>query len=647
MFGGVDEGTLIAAYMLILMLPAMAGLVVGLLPRVPRAEGICTVLCGVSCVAGMLCYPVWVLAPDFSVSLPLDSFLGSYSVSVDALTAIFVSLSSLVFLMVLVHMSHSGHGYRRGYIGLACGLFVSCVLFMMSDSVVLLLVSWEAVSMLTFLMADMKDNVPRWRFFAITHIGGLLLMAAYAYMWSVAGTGDIGSWKNLGEAMGPAGEAAVIALLFVGFGTKLGMVPFHAWMPDMYAKSPTHTSALLTTVCSSAAVLVLYKSVFAWIGVDGDVEMVSGVFCILAALTAMWGAMESMVQVEPKRILAYSSMENMALVMMCLSLGMLFSGLLRSLESLVVLAGLLHALNHGLFKSLMMLSVDSIEDVTGETGIDRMGGLAKALPAFSAVALIGVMSLAAIPPLNGFVSEWLMLQSLLGTDAMESGLRIAMPLLVAMMGVCGMIVATSYARLYGFIFLGRPRSEGAEDPRPLRKGSMAPLAVLAGACVATGLFAFPLLDAMAEGMSTLGGFGTGYLDAMPGSLKPLTLGILFGGCVLVLFILTRIFRRNREIYETWGCGGGLDERMQYSSEGFSQPIVRVFHPIYRDISEKKGDRYSTSFVEPFVKYIYRPFGALISYASAQITRLQTGNIQSYLAYILVTLVAALLAVRLI
>ncbi len=162
-----------------------------------------------------------------------------------------------------------------------------------------------------------------------------------------------------------------------------------------------------------------------------------------------------------------------------------------------------------------------------------------------------------------------------------------------------------------------------------------------------GLFAFPLLDAMAEGMVSLGGFGTGYTDAMPGSMKPLTLGILFGGCVLVLFILTRIFKRNREIYETWGCGGSLDQRMQYSSEGFSQPIVRVFHPIYRDITEKKGDRYSTLFVEPFVKYIYRPFGALISYVSMQITKLQTGNIQSYLAYILVTLVAALLAVRLV
>ncbi len=435
-------------------------------------------------------------------------------------------------------------------------------------------------------------------------------------------------------------------LLFIGFGTKLGTVPFHAWMPDMYARSPTHATALLTTVCSSAAVLVLYKSVFSWIGVDGGVAAAAAVLCALSAITAMWGAMESMVQTEPKRILAYSSMENMALVTMCLSLGMLFAGRLPGLEALVTTAALLHALNHGMFKSLMMLTVDSIEDVTGEKGIDRMGGIACVLPALSAVALVGILALAAIPPMNGFVSEWMMLQSLLGTDAMASDLRVAMPLLVAMMGVCGMIVATSYARLYAFIFLGRPRSQGAAEPRPLRKGSLAPMAVLAASCVGMGLFAFPLMDAMADGMTELTGSPSSYGDALAGSLEPLTLGILLAGCVIVLFVLTRLFRRNRTIYETWGCGGGLDEHMQYSSEGFSQPIVRVFHPIYQEVSVKKGDRYSTQFVEPFVKYIYRPFGALLTYLSKQVTRLQTGNIQSYLGYILITLVVALMAVRL-
>lgn len=646
MVAGMEDGIAVSAYMLILLLPAIAGTIIGFVPsRKPMTIPV-NILGSISCIAGILCYPMWMVVPDFTATFPVGTYYGHYSIAVDQLTAIFVSLSSLVFLMVMVHLSHSGHGHPCRFSALACALLISCTLFMMADSVILLLISWEIVSMVTFLMAENKDNAPRWRFFAITHIGGLVLMAAFGYMWSVAGTGDIGAWRDLSELMTDKQASILVALLFIGFGTKLGTVPFHAWMPDMYAKSPTHTAALLTTVCSSAAVLILYKSVFSWIGVDGGVTTAAALLCILSAVTAMWGAMESMVQTEPKRILAYSSMENMALVTMCLSLGMLFSGWLPRLEALVTMAALLHALNHGMFKSLMMLTVDSIEDVTGEKAIDRMGGIACVLPALSAVALVGIMSLAAIPPMNGFVSEWLMLQSLLGTDAMASDLRVAMPLLVAMMGVCGMIVATSYARLYSFIFLGRPRSEGAAEPRPLRKGSLAPMAVLAAMCVGMGLFAFPLMDAMADGMTSLTGSGVTYADALSGTLRPLTLGILIAGCVIVLLVMTRVFKRNREIYETWGCGGSLDERMQYSSEGFSQPIVRVFHPIYRDVSEKKGDRYSTQFVEPFVKYIYRPFGALLTYLSNQVTRLQTGNIQSYLGYILITLVIALMAVRL-
>lgn len=642
----MEDGFISSIYMLAVLLPAMAGIVIEFLPSRRPTTVIVNILGSASCIAGILCYPMWMIVSDLSATLPVGTFFGDYSVAVDQLTAVFVSLSSLVFLMVMVHMSHSGHGHPSRFSALACALYVSCTLFMMADSVILLLISWEIVSMVTFLMAEDRDNAPRWRFFAITHIGGLVLMAAFGYMWLLAGTGDIEAWRDLGSLMTSKQESILAVLLFIGFGTKLGTVPFHAWMPDMYARSPTHTTALLTTVCSSAAVLVLYKSVFSWIGVDGGVAAAAAVLCALSAITAMWGAMESMVQTEPKRILAYSSMENMALVTMCLSLGMLFAGRLPGLEALVTTAALLHALNHGMFKSLMMLTVDSIEDVTGEKGIDRMGGIACVLPALSAVALVGILALAAIPPMNGFVSEWMMLQSLLGTDAMASDLRVAMPLLVAMMGVCGMIVATSYARLYAFIFLGRPRSQGAAEPRPLRKGSLAPMAVLAASCVGMGLFAFPLMDAMADGMAELTGSPSSYGDALAGSLEPLTLGILLAGCVIVLFVLTRLFRRNRTIYETWGCGGGLDEHMQYSSEGFSQPIVRVFHPIYQEVSVKKGDRYSTQFVEPFVKYIYRPFGALLTYLSKQVTRLQTGNIQSYLGYILITLVVALMAVRL-
>lgn len=640
---GPDEQTIIIAYISILLAPAIIGIVLGLL-RDERIAKISGGLCSISCIAGMMCLPIHLLTDGFSVTLPWESFIGEYIVTVDLITSIFVSVSSLVFLMVVLHMSQSGHGYTNGYLALSCALFVSCILCMMADSVVLLLVSWEVVSLVTFLMAD-NNYTPRWRFFMITHIGGLIIMAVFGYLWVFTGSCDMGTWYQLSALMDGKVSSLLILALFLGFGTKLGTIPFHAWMPDMYASSPTHTTALLTTVCSNVAVLVLFKGVFSWIGTSGMVSLLAVGLCVLSAVTALWGAMESMVQTEPKRILAYSSMENMALVTMCLSLAILFSGSFQTLAALVTVAALFHTMNHSVFKSLMMLAVDSIEDVTGERTIDRLGGMACTLPALSAVALIGAMALTAIPPMNGFVSEWMMLQALIGTDTVSSSMRVFMPLLVAMMGVCGMVVATSYARLYGFIFLGRPRSEGARNPRPLRRGSLAPLMVLASSCVAMGLFAFPIMDGLASGISKVSPIGPGYRDALSGSLEPLTLGILLVGCILVMLLVTRLYRTSRRIDDTWGCGGTLDERMQYSSEGFSQPIVRVFHPIYGDTTEKRGDRYITRFMEPFVKYIYRPIGKGIYIISYQVRRIHTGNIQSYLGYILITLVIALLAVR--
>ena len=640
----LDEQIVITVYLAILLIPAAVGIISGLLHNVIFGK-VSQISCAISCIAGVFCLPIHTMVGDFRSVFPLESFLGEYIVSFDLLTSMFITISSIVFLMIVMHMSHSGHGYRNGYLALTCALFLSCTLCMASDSVILLLMTWEIVSLVTFLMADNND-LPRWRFFMITHIGGLVIMAVFGYLWIYTGTGDMGTWYGLSDTLGDVTSSLLILALFLGFGTKLGTIPFHAWMPDMYATSPTHTTALLTTVCSNVAMLVLFRSVFSWIGVTDIISAVPITLCILSVATALWGAMESMVQTEPKRILAYSSMENMALVTMCLSLALLFSDSFPTLTCLLMVAALFHTMNHSVFKSLMMLTVDSIEDVTGERQIDRLGGIACVLPALSAVALFGVMALAAIPPMNGFVSEWLMLQALIGTDTVSPSMRVFMPILVAIMGVCGMVVATSYARLYGFIFLGRPRSKGASNPRPLRKGSLAPMMALAGICIVMGLFAFPIMDALCTGISGITSMDVDYRNALSGNMEPLTLGILLAGCILLMFLATRVFRNMHARSDTWACGGTLDERMQYSSEGFSQPIVRVFHPIYGDTSEKRGHRYVTRFLEPFVKYIYRPIGSFIIRLSEQAKRLQTGNIQTYLGYILVTLVVALLAVRL-
>ena len=446
----------------------------------------------------------------------------------------------------------------------------------------------------------------------------------------------------------------LILMIVLGFGSKLGLVPFHAWMPNLYASAPIHTTALLSTVCSNVAVLILIKSIFSYIGASPAMTWVAFAILALAAVTALWGAMESLVQKEPKKILAYSSMENMALVVLCISLGMIYFGESPALAKLVLIAAVLHTMNHAVFKSLMLMTIDTVEDCTGEKNIGRMGGLSKALPVLSAVAIVGVLSMAAIPPTNGFVSEWLMIQSLMGADLESKGMSLLMPLALAAVGICGMMMAASYARLYAFVFLGRPRSEGMKNPRPMKKGTILPMAILAMLCLGMGFFATVIMDVISSGIVSVTGMlpEPGYRSVMSGELLPFVLGATI---VAILALLLWIFRgeKHRErSTRTWGCGGRLEDDMQYSSVGFSQPLVKVFHPFYGDTavvkeSESKDEKIVvTEFTEPFVKYLYKPLSAMILFLSEKIGKTQTGNIQTYFAYLLATLVVALLAVRL-
>ncbi|MFA7162070.1 MAG: proton-conducting transporter membrane subunit, partial [Candidatus Methanomethylophilaceae archaeon] len=415
--------------------------------------------------------------------------------------------------------------------------------------------------------------------------------------------------------------------------------------------APIHTAALLSTVCSNVAILVIFKSIFSYIGVQDSMSVVAFVIIGISAATALWGALESLVQKEPKKIMAYSSMENMALVVLCMALGMIFLNESPVFAKLILIAGLLHTLNHSVFKSLMLMTIDTVEDCTGEKNIGRTGGLAKALPALAAVSLVGVLSMAAIPPTNGFVSEWLMIQSIMGADLQSKGMSLLIPLVLAAVGICGMMMAASYARLYGFIFLGRPRSEGMKEPRAMKKGTIIPLAVLALLCLGMGFFATFIMDILATGVISVTGVAPSpsYRSVMSGEMLPLVLGAFIVVTVAVVLLVIRP-GKEREV-RTWGCGESLGKDMQYSSIGFSQPLVRVFHPFYgdttvvRDTKEGGKKTVHTEFTEPFVRYLYKPLGRAISSIAERIGKTQTGNIQTYFTYILVTLLAVLLVVR--
>jgi len=274
---------------------------------------------------------------------------------------------------------------------------------------------------------------------------------------------------------------------------------------------------------------------------------------------------------------------------------------------------------------------------------------------FSVFALIAVLSMAAIPPFNGFTSEWLMIQSLLGGNMTSMhGMELILPLGVAVLGISGMMAAVSYARMYGFMFLGRPRSDRAEKPGRITGIAMLPLLILSSFCILLGLLVGPMVDILADGVISVTHTipSDQYRNQLIDTLNLPMIAAILVVIVVALFALSRIFRKDTVRTDTWGCGIELEENMQYSSVGFTQPLVKVFHPLYGDsieiVDDEEDDkkRFSVRFREPFVRYLYEPTGRAIMTVSRYIGKMQNGNIQTYLGYILATLVILLLAVRL-
>ena len=639
-------------YLLMLIVPAFFGVLVGAIPH-RGMKNVAMILCGISCVAGVFSYLMFFYYGTITYTLPIPSAWGDYSIYIDRISALIMSASSIVFLMTMMHMmkSRTASKYPK-YYSLISLLFMSCILAMCADSLLLILIAWETITLTTFLMSySGKDDTSRWKFFIITHLGGLMIVAAFILIYAFAGNMTLSSWHDLNAVMGNGMASAAILLLFMGFGSKLGLVPLHAWMPELYADAPVHTDSLMATVCSSVAVLILFKGVFVYIGITPEMYILAVILIAIASMTVIWGALESLVQKDPKRILAYSSMENMGLVVLCFSLAMLFSTAgPNALVTFAIVAGIFHTINHAGFKSLMLMIVATIEDATGETALERMGGLAKTLPFFSVLALIAVMSMAAIPPFSGFASEWLMIQSVMGGEFLGvQEILFVLPLGVAVLGVGGMMAAVSYVRMYGFMFSGRPRSENVMKPEKPSKLSYVPMVILAAFCFILGIMSYFIIEGVAAGIFEMTGLpaSDAVTDHMLSTLDiPLLAGLLVL-VVIITYVLLRTSKKNTETSTTWDCGTPLENDMQYSSIGFTQPLVRVFHPLYGDSVEiAEGEhhekKFTVKFREPFVKHLYDPVGKGILKMSKIVGKMQNGNVQTYLGYILVTLLALLL-----
>ncbi|MEW5918203.1 MAG: proton-conducting transporter membrane subunit, partial [Gemmatimonadota bacterium] len=478
-----------------------------------------------------------------------------------------------------------------------------------------------------------------------THTGTLALFGMFA-MWG-AYAGDW-TFASLGVAAGalPARGAAVLLLAGAGFGLKVGVVPFHFWLPPAHAAAPSHVSALLsgvvikTGVYGVLRVMTLLGATPAWWG---------WTVLTLGVASGVLGVLWARAQHDLKRLLAYHSVENIGIILMGIGIGAL--GATYGYPSIAVIGyagALLHTLNHALFKSLLFLGAGAVQRATGTRDMEALGGLAKPMPLTWAAFLVGATAIVGLPPLNGFVSEWLVYQGLLRSGQLDAAMRLAM-LGVPALALIGALALACFAKAAGIVFLGQPRSAAAATAREGAAGLLTPMFVIAGVCLTLGVAAplgvspalrvaatfVPLSDAARAEVRTL-------------AVQAAWIGVVASGLILALvagWLLMRALRRRRSVRlaETWGCGYDMpNARMQYTASSYAAPLLSAFGKLSGVRTDASERAFHTTPRDLVLDGIGLPLWESIRRTALRMRALQQGRLYVYLIYVLAALLALLI-----
>lgn len=623
---------------------------------------------------------------DIPVSFNLDTHIPFVflNFNIDNLSAFFILIISVVSFVVSLfsytYMSHYFYIRNVSIFGFFYNLFIlSMILLTASSNLIMFLVFWELMSLISyFLVIYEHDNNEVQKagkiYIIMTYTGTAFITAAFAIIAFWTGSFDLAAIKAASHSI-PSNQANLIyVLLLIGFGTKAGVVPMHVWLPYAHPVSPSNISALMSGV-------MIKMSVYGFLRIILDVLQVSsmwwGVIAVLIGmLSAIVGIIYSLAStINMKRLLAYSSIENMGIIF-C-GLGMVL--IARSTEntfllSLALTATLLHTLNHAVFKSLLFMSAGSVQFSAHTKNMEKLGGLIKKMPVASVFIFIGCLSISAVPPFNGFISEYLIFQTVINSITWFAPLGkfplvILFMILASALALTGALVAFCFVKLYGISFLGKPRGNEAENVKEPGKPMLTALGISSALCLALGLFptfSIRLIDNVSNEtiklklLSSSWSFSSFLHYPVESSHLSISVPLLLVLCMVITGIVALgvfLMRKKTEVrkYNTWDCGfTSLNSKMQYSATGFSKSIRIIFRGLFRPnrdlvITEgcepyyiKKG-HYTTSTEKVIEKYIYLPFiKALINFSRRIRFKIQTGSIHTYLIYFFGMLILMLL-----
>lgn len=644
------------------------------LPPKVRTAGVAA-LVWVSCLAA-LTLGVRVLASGDAVSWSSSQLLplAGVSVRLTSLGALFVVTSALVALAATLYWlgyAHHGLSSRSGASALA--LFVASMLAVpMAESVTTFLVLWELMALSSLVLVandharrEAARSAAQW-YAVMTHLGAGAILAGFVL---VAAHSHGQDFTSLAHAHLSSATRSVAFLLFVvGFASKAGAVPLHVWLPKAHAEAPGPASALMSGAMVNLGIYGVILTGRVLLG--GGPSWWWIVVGALGIVSALYGALYAATSTDVKRLLAYSTSDNMGLVLLAVGASGLFNASGQAkVGALAMASALVLLINHAAFKSTLFLASASIQVATGTRDLDRLGGLMRTMPVTGPVFLVGALSVAALPPFNGFVSEWMLFQSLLHAIPSPTTQVVVMVALgVATLALTGGLTVVAFVKASGIGLLGRARSDEAaqahEVPASMRWGS----GLLAGACLVLGVA--PLLELRAVDRA-MGGLGTAslagggwsvlHLGAFRGELAPALVGAALVLGVLVVTLVRRVRRARAwsvlRASEPWGSGREVQTaRMQYTATSFAEPLQRVFDDVVRperdlDVDHAAESRYyierirlRSANVDLVERALYRPLQRGLAWWGERARVLQNGSVHRYLAYGLVALVVVLVVV---
>jgi hydrogenase-4 component B len=590
-----------------------------------------------------------------------------FHLRLDALAAFFLMLLGIASAGISIFASgyfRVGEGTPPGLICLQYQLFLCAMaMVLLADDAYAFMVSWELMALASFFLVTTNHRIAEiqragYLYLLVAHIGAIAILLCFGVLQ--ANTGDYTFANMRAQHLTPFWASCAFLLALFGFGAKAGVLPLHIWLPEAHPAAPSPVSALMSGVMLKTAIYGMTRVTFDLIATPlwwwGVIALALGL------ATALFGVVFAAVQVDMKRLLAYSSIENIGLIVVALGLAIIFHAYqMHSLAALALTAMLYHCLNHAVFKSLLFLGTGSVLHATHERSLGKLGGLMRFMPWVAWTTLVGVIASAGLPPSNGFASEWLLLQSFLFTgDLPNPYLKMLVPLFAAGVVLVAALAGYVMVKFFGVIFLGRPREERLTEAKDADGLERLGLAWLTAGCVLLGLFPVAVIEVIdpipfalvGRGLAQSGRVGDWLLlapvSAERASYSPLLVTLATLAIVLAAFVLVRRFYHGRlRRAAPWGCGFPLQNaRMQDTAEGFGQPIRQIFEPFYRMRRElpspfDSAPRYRVEVEDPMWAWVYLRIAAATEAVSRAVGMLQRGRIAIYLLYSFLTLVTLL------